>query len=86
MVLNRAARRREKREHEEQIKVIEKLTPTQTKIMNQLAMQKAEKMISNIGEITDSCLFKALRNHGVSEKRANIIINETGELIELEAR
>ena len=86
MKLNRSARRKEKREHEEQIKEVCKLTPAQVRLVEKLANEKAEKMIDIISAITNRCYFNAMRDNKISESRANKIIQESEKLIDLESR
>ena len=84
--MNRNARRKAEREHTVYSKAVNKLTPLQTQLIDKLAIQKADVMVSNISKIINDCYFSALREHHVSEERANLIIERTEELIDLECK
>jgi hypothetical protein len=84
--MNRNARREKHNLDKVYSKAVDKLTPMQTQFINKLAIQKASTMIQNISKIINDCIFSAARESHVSEERANMIIERTEELIQLESR
>jgi len=84
--MNRNARREKHNLDKVYSKAVDKLTPMQTQFINKLAIQKASTMIQNISKIINDCIFSAARESHVSEERANMIIERTEELIQLEGR
>lgn len=83
---NRATRRREKRTRDEYVKQIDKLNPTQIRIMEVLATKKAEDMMGEMAKVINSCYYKALRKNRVGEDRAQKILDDTEVFINEMAR
>ena len=83
--MDRAERRRNKRSIEKNVQAISKLTPTQYKLIEKITDKKANEQIDDIAKVINECYFKAMRNAGISEVRANKILAATEELIKAEA-
>ena len=84
--MGRAEDRRNKRQIGKNVQAISKITPTQYELIEKITDKKANKQIDNIAKIINECYFKAMRNAGISEIRANKILAATEELIKLEAK
>ena len=52
----------------------------------EIAYRTAQDYITNTANIVNECYFKAMRNNGISEVRANKILAETENIIRLEAK
>ena len=83
--MGRADNRREKRIVEKKVQAISKLTPIQYRLIDKITDKKANEQVNNISKIINECYFKAMRNNGISEVRANKILAATEELIKSEA-
>ena len=70
--------RQEKRHPRENVRRI----PTN----EQIAYITAQDYITNTAKIINECYFKAMRNNGISEVRANKILAATEDIIKLEAK
>ena len=52
----------------------------------EIACRTAQDYITNTAKIVNECYFKAMRNNGISEVRANKILAATEDIIRLEAK
>ena len=83
--MGRAEDRRDKRIMEKNVQAISKLTPVQYRLIDKITDKKANEQVDNVAKIINECYFKAMRNNGISEVRANKILAATEELIKVEA-
>ena len=51
----------------------------------EIAYRTAQDYIANTAKLVNECYFKAMRNNGISEVRANKILAATEDIIKLEA-
>ena len=52
----------------------------------EIVYRTAQDYITNTAKIVNECYFKAMRNNGISEVRANKILAATEDIIRLEAK
>lgn len=51
----------------------------------EIAYRTAQDYITNTAKLINECYFKAMRNNGISIIRANKILEQTEDIIKLEA-
>ena len=62
------------------------LTDSQLKLVDKLAVEKANHYILNTAKIINNCYFIAMRNNKIGKQRAERIIKETEILIDMEGK
>ena len=80
--MNRNQRRQSKRLNEKQTVV----SPMQNRLVEKLALEKANVYIQHTAKIINQCYFKAMRSNRVGKERANRILDQTEILINVESR
>ena len=84
-MLSRQVKRAQDRKIEKNVQAISKLTPIQYRMIDKITDKKANEQVNSISKIINECYFKAMRNNGISEVRANKILAATEDIIKIEA-
>jgi hypothetical protein len=82
--LNRAERRRNKREKEKLSKSIDKLTPNQLKLIDMYSEQKADKLLDSFKQLIIKSMINSMRQNRISLERANKVIEDANKIMDVE--
>lgn len=82
--MNRAERRRNKREKEKLSKSIDKLTPNQLKLIDMYSEQKADKLLDSFKQLIIKSMINSMRQNRISLERANKVIEDANKIMDVE--
>lgn len=82
----RKLQRKTKKETNKLSEAVNKLSPTQLKLIDILAEQKCDKLLDEYKKLVTESALKAMRQHHISFERGRNILEDTEKIIQEEVK